>query len=83
MSNKVSYQSFLENDKQINKKKDINGCPSLHLIHEGQIQVIRNLTKKKTLMQLFKRTTTIQLRNEFTFWKVHGIMNTSGLVQSK
>ena len=23
------------------------------------------------------------LRNEFNFWKVHGIMNTSGLVQSK
>ena len=22
------------------------------------------------------------LRNEFNFWKVHGIMNTSGLVQS-
>ena len=24
-----------------------------------------------------------QLRNEFNFWKVHGIMNTSGLVQRK
>ena len=24
-----------------------------------------------------------QLRNEFNFWNVHGIMNTSGLVQSK
>ena len=23
------------------------------------------------------------LRNEFNFWKVHGIMNTSGLLQSK
>ena len=23
------------------------------------------------------------LRNEFDFWKVHGIMNTSGLLQSK
>ena len=23
------------------------------------------------------------LRNEFKFWNVHGIMNTSGLVQSK
>ena len=23
------------------------------------------------------------LRNEFNFWNVHGIMNTSGLVQSK
>ena len=29
-------------------------------------------------------TLTIQLlRNEFNFWNVHGIMNTSGLVQSK
>ena len=25
----------------------------------------------------------MQLRNEFDFWKVHGIMNTSGLLQSK
>ena len=25
----------------------------------------------------------IYLRNEFNFWNVHGIMNTSGLVQSK
>ena len=26
---------------------------------------------------------TKNLRNEFIFWNVHGIMNTSGLVQSK
>ena len=25
----------------------------------------------------------IQLRNEFNFWNVHGIMNTSGLLQSQ
>ena len=25
----------------------------------------------------------VYLRNEFNFWNVHGIMNTSGLVQSK
>ena len=25
----------------------------------------------------------IHLRNEFSFWNVHKIMNTSGLVQSK
>ena len=25
----------------------------------------------------------IHLRNEFDFWMVHGIMNTSGLLQSK
>ena len=25
----------------------------------------------------------VNLRNEFDFWKVHGIMNTSGLLQSK
>ena len=25
----------------------------------------------------------IHLRNEFDFWKVHGNMNTSGLLQSK
>ena len=24
----------------------------------------------------------MHLRNEFDFWKVHGIMNTSGLLQS-
>ena len=27
--------------------------------------------------------TMIYLRNEFNFWNVHGIMNTSGLLQSK
>ena len=26
---------------------------------------------------------SIYLRNEFEFWNVHGIMNTSGLLQSK
>ena len=26
---------------------------------------------------------SVYLRNEFNFWKVHGIMNSSGLVQSK
>ena len=25
----------------------------------------------------------MHLKNEFDFWKVHGIMNTSGLLQSK
>ena len=25
---------------------------------------------------------TVYLRNEFQFWNVHGIMNTSGLLQS-
>ena len=25
----------------------------------------------------------LYLRNEFKFWKVHGIMNTSGLLQRK
>ena len=47
------------------------GCPSYHC-H----------------LHLFKPTflsilTSLHLRNEFNFWKVHGIMNTSGLVQSK
>ena len=26
---------------------------------------------------------TVHLRNEFNFWNVHGIMNTSGLLQIK
>ena len=25
----------------------------------------------------------VHLRNKFNFWKIHGIMNTSGLLQSK
>ena len=29
------------------------------------------------------RFQSIHLRNEFNFWNVHGIMNTSGLLQSK
>ena len=30
-----------------------------------------------------KVTDYAALRNEFNFWNVHGIMNTSGLLQSK
>ena len=47
--------------------------------------------KKKSFSKIkktFNRFTifyliSAHLRNEFNFWKVHGIMNTSGLVQSK
>ena len=30
-----------------------------------------------------QQQTCTLLRNEFDFWNVHGIMNTSGLLQSK
>ena len=29
------------------------------------------------------KTTHVSFKNEFNFWNVHGIMNTSGLLQSK
>ena len=29
-----------------------------------------------------KRTVSLNLRNKFDFWSVHGIMNTLGLLQS-
>ena len=34
-------------------------------------------------MLILKNMFNLYLRNEFNFWNVHGIMNTSGLVQSK
>ena len=34
-------------------------------------------THKKNLNE------TVHLRNEFNFWNIHGIMNTSDLLQSK
>ena len=36
-----------------------------------------------TLNQSMFQGTIFILRNEFDFWNVHGIMNTSGLLQSK
>ena len=33
--------------------------------------------------QMFFLSIYDYLRNEFDFWKIHGILNTSGLVQSK
>ena len=39
---------------------------------------LRNSSKSYILMEGIYG----QLRNEFDFWKVHGIMNTSGLLQS-
>ena len=48
------------------------------------------MDKQKKLAPSFHRLPILQatcycvvLRNEFNFWKVHGIMNTSGLLQSK
>ena len=32
---------------------------------------------------MFKVADLVSLRNEFNFWNVHGIMNTSGLLQNK
>ena len=32
---------------------------------------------------MFKVADLVSLRNEFDFWKVHAIMNTLGLLQSK
>ena len=42
------------------------------------------LNEEKTLgaLQILSILTCIHLRNTFTFWYVHGIMNTSGLLQS-
>ena len=34
-------------------------------------------------IEIFILLKCIYLRIEFDFWKVHGIMNTSGLLQSK
>ena len=36
---------------------------------------------KRSYKLMFKLD--VHLRNEFNFWNVHGIMNISGLVQSK
>ena len=40
-------------------------------------------TYEDKLGQSGDRIISSHLRNEFDFWKVHGIMNTSDLLQSK
>ena len=41
-------------------------------------------SEKKTIMaKTIIQYLNVYLRNEFDFWKVHGIMNTSGVLQSK
>ena len=37
----------------------------------------------KIIISIDKTIESIHLRNEFDFWNVHRIMNTSGLLQSK
>ena len=41
------------------------------------------IIKQKVYGCCHEETHESHLRNEFNFWKVHGIMNTSGLLQSE
>ena len=44
--------------------------------------VLKVHTYTKTLKQVMSRHSCIYVRNLIPFWKVHGIMNTSALLQS-
>ena len=45
--------------------------------------IVINIINNIILMIIFFKGFFIYLRNKFNFWKVYGIMNTSGLLQSK
>ena len=48
------------------------------------ISMINTTSKRLKARNFFIcRYFSVYIRNEFNFWNVHGIMNTSGLVQSK
>ena len=55
------------------------------ILYPYSILLYSNAFKKKTgdLIGYTLRFATVYLRNEFNFWNVHGIMNTSGLLKSK
>ena len=52
--------------------------------HQEPVGLLLPVLCVKSLCPNISRTcSTVDLRNEFNFWNVHGTMNTSGLVQSK
>ena len=52
--------------------------------NEGHIIILLlPLTEKNRILNGYSNCLCILLRNEFNFWNVHGIKNTSGLLQSK
>ena len=54
------------------------------LFHEGQLSIINgSMSMLSTSLKHLPVILSVHLRNEFNFWNVHGIMNTSGLLQSK
>ena len=57
---------------------DMTGLTMAHHTH------IMNLENAKKMVNFYQVTSQGYLRNEFDFWKVHGIMNTScfGSLQS-
>ena len=44
---------------------------------------VLNLKRRVSTFNPFRNNGIFHLRNECNFWKVYGIMNTSGLMQSK
>ena len=65
--------------QSVNEVLQLQCCPFIKLS-------LRSIGMDHVLSELFCKGTILQrnyLRNEFDFWKVHGIMNTSGLLQSK
>ena len=46
------------------------------------IYLCKTPNKAASVQYRYHIEVTSHLRNEFNFWKIHGMMNTSGLVQS-
>ena len=45
--------------------------------------MVKDIMMSVHMVMILKLQIRRDLRNEFNFWNVHGIMNTSGLLQSK
>ena len=60
----------------------ISSCESAFSKHESAFFQFLNL-KFQDVCLSFQVINLCLLRNKFYIWKVHGIMNTSGLLQSK
>ena len=93
LTSQESSEEFFSQPAKSLTSKQVSMLGGLHLFREKQKKALKSkpfedsvahtsYRGKVHLRNLF-RFSCDHLRNEFDFWKVHGIMNTSGLLQSK
>ena len=75
----VSKQATLLDGLGVSQLKwRVCGCGLNRFVHE----VMNHISNVEVHLKTRSGNLNIHLRNEFDFWKVHGIMNTSGILQS-